>query len=355
MRKAFRITTFIFLLLIAAYIGISVISFRMKPLTQAETLFERKGTALVITGAAARIAQEAALLEQLQKNGSLRNLCFVSGTSSGALNTVMLNAILDKRFSWQRYRNILFNLKSDDIYTRQGKTLPFNTDPLKALLIKVICDSLGFDSISNLPLPSAISVTQLDFLPLQTHTYRISNLKINTESRFNMNLIEALMASTAIPVIFPPVKLQSAGLPRARFIDGGAAEDHIPYQAILQFENYRGIGIDTLIIVSRKCEIESQLDTAFLQLGIADRKLFEKLGVRVENMAREGFIKQMLDLQKNYPELAAHTYVYIPDFQQNFPFLEFGLMKEQYEASAEWAKTHNPEPLNEYLKNIDNK
>ena len=47
-----------------------------------------KGVALVITGAAARIPQEAALLEALDERGLLKDLSFVSGDSSGALNAV---------------------------------------------------------------------------------------------------------------------------------------------------------------------------------------------------------------------------------------------------------------------------
>ena len=43
-----------------------------------------KGVALVITGAAARIPQEAALLEALDERGLLKDLAFVSGDSSGA-------------------------------------------------------------------------------------------------------------------------------------------------------------------------------------------------------------------------------------------------------------------------------
>ena len=48
-----------------------------------------KGTAIVITGAAARIPQEAALLEQMYNTGELKDIAFISGVRSGALNAVM--------------------------------------------------------------------------------------------------------------------------------------------------------------------------------------------------------------------------------------------------------------------------
>jgi len=60
----------------------------------------RKGTAILMTGAAARIPQEAALLEALYKRGLLKDVVFISGVSSGALNAVMLNGILSGKITW---------------------------------------------------------------------------------------------------------------------------------------------------------------------------------------------------------------------------------------------------------------
>ena len=343
--------------LLLVYVGISIISLLAEP-SQNSNLYEtHDGTAVVITGAAARIVQEVALLEQLQQAGWLKNVCFISGASSGALNTVMLNAILTHKFSWQRYRQLLFGLKSDDVFSREGNSLPFDTNPLKNLLTSVICDSLGYDSIGNLPLASSISVTDLEFIPLSLKTSRLSNRKINQESKPGLNLVDVLMASTAIPVLFPSVRLRpSPTIPSANFIDGGVSEDHIPYRAVLQFEKYRKMNVDTLIIVSRKCDTKLQIDTEMRQLGVKekDRILLEKAGIRLENLAKDGFIKQMKELKKFYPDLAAHTYVYIPDFQQNFRMMDFGRMEEQYDITAKWAESHSPVPLDEYLTSVDN-
>jgi predicted acylesterase/phospholipase RssA len=52
---------------------------------------KRSGTAIIMTGAAARIPQEAALLEELYNRQLLKNVVFISGVSSGALNAVALN------------------------------------------------------------------------------------------------------------------------------------------------------------------------------------------------------------------------------------------------------------------------
>jgi hypothetical protein len=61
-----------------------------------------------MTGAAARIPQEAALLEELYNRGLLKNVVFISGVSSGALNAVMLNGILSREMTWKEYKNDYF-------------------------------------------------------------------------------------------------------------------------------------------------------------------------------------------------------------------------------------------------------
>lgn len=310
----------------------------------------RSGTAVVITGAAARIVQEAALLEKLQETGWLTNICFISGTSSGALNTVMLNAILENKFTWERYHYILFNLKNEDIFIRNGRSLPVNNQPFRLLLANVVNDSLAYKRIGDLPFQSSISISDVDLLPPFSKTYRLSNLKINSECNPNLNLVDALLASTAIPVLFPPARFnESCNLPNSSFVDGGFAEDHIPVEAVLQFEKYRGFGVDTLIIVSRKSDSGGGIKNEVQNFEDIDSRVFYKLGLWIDNLVRKGFLKSMSELQQHNPELAARTYVYIPDFEEDFALLDFSDLKKQYRVTIDWANSHKPIPLNQYL------
>lgn len=332
------------------YAGLVIDSISAKPKIVPGVYDKRGGTAVVITGAAARIMQEAALLENLQENSWLSNICFISGTSSGALNTVMLNAILEKKMSWERYYSILFNLTNDDIFIKTGRSLPVNIEPLRKLLTSVVNDSLGYRNIGNLPYHSSISITDFEILPPFSKTYRLSNLKINDESNPGFNLVETLLASTAIPILFPPARFQEPfGLPNSSFVDGGVAEDHIPFEAVLQFEKYRGFGVDTLIIVSRKSDSKSGISKEIKDFGNTDSRLFDRLSQWIDNMAMNGFIKSMKELQYKYPELASRTYVYLPDFEENFALLDFRDLKKQYTVSAAWAESHKPIPLNQFL------
>lgn len=354
MRRLSKVFIFVLIFFVLVNIGLIVGTLIAKPDREPPFYEKREGTAVVITGAAARIVQESALLENLHKNGWLRNICFISGTSSGALNAVMLNAILEKKMTWERYNSMMFRLNNDSIYIRTGRSLPVNNEPFQNLLARVVNDSLGYTHIGDLPFQSSISITAVDIVPPFSTTYRLSNIKINVESNPGFNLVETLLASTAIPILFPPFRFsESFGLPNSSFVDGGVAEDHIPYEAVLQFEKYRGFGVDTLIIVSRKSDSKSVISNELTDFGNNDSRIFVKLSLWIDNLAMNGFIKSMKELQQKYPELAAHTYVFIPDFEENFALLDFTNMQKQHNVTAIWAESHNPMPLNQFLAEHD--
>ena len=351
MQRVWKILFFTLLLFLLTYAGLIITTLLAQPQTEHLVFEKHSGTALVITGAAARIVQEAALLENLQNKGWLSNICFISGTSSGAINTVMLNGILENKFTWERYHSILFNITNHDIYIRNGRSLPVNNEPLQNLLETVVNDSLGYKSIGDLPFQSSISISAVDILPPFSTTYRLCNLKINNESNPAFNLVETLLASTAIPILFPAAHFhESFGLPKSSYVDGGFSNDHIPFEAVLQFEKFRGFGVDTLIIVSRKSDTKQGIQHEVEKFGNSDSRTLDKLSYWIDNLAMNGFIRSMKEIQKDYPELAARTFVYIPDFEENFALLDFSEMKHQYDVTATWAKTHKPVPLNQFLK-----
>lgn len=315
----------------------------------------RKGTAIVITGAAARIPQEAALLEQLYNTGDLNDVTFISGASSGALNTTVLNAILSNKISWDQYKAILYSITNQQVYERNAGKMPLNTEPLRKLITRIVNDSLGYYKIGDLPFASSISATNTELKPADGRTYRFSNRQINKESNPDFDLVGILMASAAIPHVFPPVKLNVPDASHeTTFIDGGVAEDHIPYEAARQYEKFTGTGFAKMIIVSRKNIPEADIAAELDYLGIKDTKLREKLGTTLQHLSKEGFIKKLTNLKLTDPELAARTLIYVPDFSNDFPMLDFNNFKVQYEVSAAWAALHKPIPLDQYISENSN-
>ena len=309
-----------------------------------------EGTAIIITGAAARIPQEAALLEQLYKTGQLNNVVFIAGASSGALNTVMLNAILTHKITWKQYIGWLNNIFTPDIYITENKKLPVEISPLRNYLTQIVNDSLGYHKIGDLPISSAISITDLNFLRLPKKNYRLSNKKINVESDPELDLVEVLMASTAFPIVFPEEKINNAPtLPDHYFVDGGLGEDHIPYKGLIDFINYRKKSVKKIIIVSRKSDLEADISEELKTMGISDNGFFDKTGISLDEILYKGFIRSMTTFQKEYPELAEQTEVYIPDFEQKFLLLDFNTLSEQYTVTKKWALQNKPIPLKTYL------
>jgi hypothetical protein len=312
---------------------------------------ERNGTAIIMTGAAARIPQEAALLEELYNRGLMRNVVFISGVSSGALNAVMLNGILSGKLTWAEYKEILFSLKNSDIFIqKEGKKLPVNTEPERKLFKKIVEGKLGYHQIGDLPYLTEISFTDLKDMDLKKKVYRMCSRKINEESDTTLSLVDIMMASTAFPIAFPGVRISNVKtIPDVEYVDGGVGDDHVPFHALLEFEKFRGEGVEKVYIISRKSDTIPEISEELKVLGIDDKERFDKLRVSLDNILKKGMIKRLKAFAEEAPELIQLSYIYIPDFVENFLMFNFDNLNEQYTLSARWAKTNDPMPLGDYL------
>lgn len=311
---------------------------------------KRNGIAIIMTGAAARIPQEAALLEVLYNRGLMKNVVFISGVSSGALNSVVLNGILSGKMTWAEYKEILFNLKNSDIFIQEGKSLPVNTEPARKFITDIVENKLGYYRIGDLPFMTEISFTHLGELDLKKTVYRMCSQKINKETDTTLNLVDILMASTSFPIAFPAVRIKNViTIPDVEYVDGGVGDDHIPYQALLDFEKFRGIGVERVYFISRKSDSIPEVSEELRVLGINDKGVFDKLDISLDNILKKGLIKRLEAYSTEAPELVPLSYVWIPDFQTDFLMFSFSNLKEQYNMTSQWAKTHDPVPLADYL------
>jgi predicted acylesterase/phospholipase RssA len=310
----------------------------------------RNGVAVIMTGAAARIPQEAALLEELDNRGLLKNLVFVSGVSSGALNAVVLNGILSKRMSWDEYRNILCHLKNDDIFLKEGKKLPVNTSPARNLYKKVVEERLGYRKIGDLPICTGISITHLKDFDLVKNVYRMCSRKINQETDTTLNLVDIMLASSAFPVVFPPVRIENARtIPQVAYVDGGVGEDHVPFQSLLEFEKSRGAMVEKVYIISRKSDNIPDFSEELKGLGFDDKGILDKMGISFDAILNKGIIRRLEAFVAESPEHKPLTYVWIPNFKANFMLFNFENLQEQYTLTSQWAKTHDPVPIGNFL------
>lgn len=311
----------------------------------------RSGTALLLTGAAARIPQEAGLLEELYNRGLLKDVVFISGVSSGALNAVMLNGILSGKITWEEYKDILFNLKNSDIFIQEGKKkLPVNTQPARNLYSSIVEGRLGYHQIGDLPITTSISFTHLKHIDLKKEVYRMCSRKINEESDTTLNLVDIMMASSSFPLAFPPVRIRNVKtIPDVDYIDGGVGEDHVPYHALLEFEKYRGQGVERVYIISRKSDSIPEISEELKALGIDDKGRFDRLGISLDNILKKGMLKRLIAYSEEVPDMIFLSYIWMPDFKNDFLMFSFDNLKEQYTLTSDWAKKHDPMPLGDYL------
>jgi predicted acylesterase/phospholipase RssA len=303
-----------------------------------------------MTGAAARLPQEAALLEELYNRGLLKDVVFISGVSSGALNAVALNGILSGRMTWSEYKKILFGIKNSDIFVQEGRQLPVNTDPARKFITSVVEQKLNYHIMGDLPVTTEISFTRLKDLDLKKKVYRMCSRTINEESDTTLSVVDVLMASTAFPVAFPQQRIRNAKtIPDVTYVDGGVGEDHVPFHALLEFEKWRGAGINKVYVISRKSDSIPAVSEELRVLGIDDKGIFDKLGVSIDNILKKGIIKRLKAFAEEAPELIPRTYIWIPDFQEDFLMFNFDKLQEQYEVTTKWAKTHDPVVLGNFL------
>jgi hypothetical protein len=316
-----------------------------------EVVTSRSGTAIIMTGAGARIPQQAALLEELYNRGLLKDVVFISGVSAGAINAVMLNGILSEKITWEEYKNILFNINDSDIFVRpEGRKLPVNTDPARSLFRKIAEERLGYRQIGDLPIMTEISFTSFRDLNMKKRVFRMCSRKINAETDTTLSIVDILMASTAIPVAFPPVRIENVKtIPDIEYIDGGVGADHVPFQALLDFERFRGVGVEKVYIISRKSASYVEISDELRALGIEDTGRLERIGFSVDNILRKVLLKRLGAFAHEAPELILLSYVWVPEFDKDFLMLNFNNLQEQYLLTQSWARNHDPVPLGDFL------
>lgn len=337
--------------LFAALVVLAAISLAKKPEKKSVTSTTKppQGTAVIITGAAAKIAQEAALLESLYQRGELKDVVFISGASSGALNAVMLNAIVDRKLTWHEYREIFADIRNENVFKADKKGLPVSNEPLRNLLEEVIVKRIGYRTLADLPVATAISVVNLRPTPLSEGTYRFCNRKINRESDSTLKLVDLLMASTAYPLVFPPTRISGVKtIPDIPYYDGGIGDDRVPFQALLDFEKYRGQPVERVFIISRKRDSNMSLSEELKPFGF-DVKSKTANGFSPDVLTSIGFWRRLEHLNKKYPEVATKTWVFVPEYEYSFPMFDFNDLKQQYELTYQWAQKNSPVRLSEFL------
>jgi|GEM_PF-3194179 len=306
---------------------------------------KRKKIAFVFSGAAARISQQAVLMRYLVqgkafKDGRTLVPSVLAGSSSGALSIVALNAILlseglvegavlKDRFSWEDYEQLLSSLKKKDVYRRaallRNDESLYHTGPLRELLTELLEERLGFHTLGDLPVKSYISV-------VERKTGKV--LRLSSEKNPDLPLVEALMATSAIPVIFPPVDLDLPGQGGAvSCVDGGTGPDVIPVDAV------REDRCDTVILI--RPELFDPAKPWNGKLPLSELRIVEHA---LNNFM---FIEETLMEYAFYRAAAygrSRVFCYFPNLRCNYYALDFESGEEQISETKAWADLEGSRP-----------
>jgi len=312
------------------------------------------GIAFTFSGAGGRLSQHLALMENLifglNPAGIKVRPNFISGASSGSISAVALNALLYSEdsgknfFTWDDYKELVFNLQSSEVYDDSWKGLAkiftyniyegyfLDSTPLQTYLTPFLA-KMNFTTLGDLYLPTEISVVN------QTSGDSI-RLWSNDPQYADLDILEVIMASTAIPMAFTPRPISALG--NDLFIDGGTGIDTLPVYGPLHDAK-----VDELYIICYGGAFTSggALDLPPL---LQDILLLKNAVAAIEDMR--------VDLFNGGVDIAAKSnvtsFLYMPNLNMTFSALDFDHEKLEYELSHEWSLSNNPLPLNSKKINL---
>ncbi|MCF8358603.1 MAG: patatin-like phospholipase family protein [Prolixibacteraceae bacterium] len=322
--------------------------------------------ALLLTGAAARISQEVAIIDKLIEHKGLEitpENTMLAGFSSGALNIAALNACFRKEnpLSWDDYykNEILFNITNDDVF-KKNSFIPLDTKPLRKT-VDGFLEKANMNSLDDCAFQSYI----LAFWYRKLKTFWAYNENKNYK---NLSLSDLMMATTAIPIIFPDQKILSVNNSKSKFKndsfgDGGAGGTFKRFETHLKKNTRKNGGFDNIYIISPMREVTHDdyqdlynMIPSFeiLKLQIKQIKLLRIFLEMISQNGFDTFIKRFYKWTKKRA-IANNIYVCIPKLPENFPILNFNLQKKQYQCVIKWFDENPDElaiPIEKYFNSL---
>jgi predicted acylesterase/phospholipase RssA len=358
-------------------------------------------TGFVFSGGGARIAQLYVMAKAVvegtypdpvhpDRHGPAVTPDVIAGTSAGSITAVALNSILAGRYTWDHYRKLLVDLRNSPFSpdARRRRTvfcwLPGNLDKgfvlqtrsrlfprhlLHATLTDVVENDMGLETLGDLDSRWPVTISTV---ARQTgKTVRVSSTNPTHQS---LRLVDVLMASTAIPIVFPTQPLPGVG----PCVDGGTGSDSVPVESMADED------CDVLWLICKQLEdpladdsltdddaplLEAvpdsgQLDEATADDSAGDYEIltaFRAWAEKLDRTRERGLFVPILDnvlfAVKKFDsdiytyqirrarELARTVYLYVPDLDKQFSMIDFNQAKAQIYATGQWVKSNPPEVL----------
>lgn len=327
-----------------------------------------KKNAIFLTGAAARISQEVAILDKLMSEKGLepsQDDTLLAGFSSGSLNLAALNSCFktDAPNSWNKYykAKVLFPLKTDQVYKFQpSRKSLLNTKPLRKTLDKFL-EKMKCEYFGDFSFEAFVMAYSREDKEQRTHWANSKN-----KSQGNLKASDLLMASTAIPILFPEQEISSRGkdrdFPFGDFWDGGTQGTFKNFEKYMDEFIAKNGSMDTMHVVSPMRQSPEQEGKFMLKQmremqaksGLEQEKadgILDDVKDFLSKISMNSFLKFLFALQdwnKDNSKIK-DIYVSIPEMERNYPIIFFGKQRKQYKAVKDWLEL-NPDKLAVPLK-----
>ncbi len=305
-------------------------------------------TAVIFTGSGGTISQEVAILDQLIKTGKIElneDNTLLIGSGSGALNLVAVNACFRKQApcSWDNFYKGIFlpSITDNEIFIKVDP-IHWITLPQRKKFAKLLNEA-GFTTISDLPFDSII-------LTSVVNENKTKWMKSRAKKLDKLNLDDILMASSAVPVLFPSHQLNSnADSLHSKFL--GAHYEGSACGLLNKFKKQLGRIVlehgtfEQVFIISPKRLFDySPVILHDLSMMIAQEKY--QFNQFLNHISLHGFLTFLIKLQKNNSKnrLAKSISISIPEMDENVGLFDYSDQYDKYVMVKNWFEK-NPERL----------
>jgi len=188
---------------------------------------------------------------------------------------------------------------------------------------------MGYMTLGDLYLPTSITVVD--------QSTGLDHRLWSTDPKYaNLDLLDVVMASVALPIAFPPRQIN--GLGDTIWIDGGTGIDTLPVHPLLHHPN-----VTCIYLICYNSALTS--GGADLPSYLEDIQLLYNTMATINDMR--------VDLFQGAIDMAAKSttpsFTYIPGFDREFSALDFDDEYLEYTLAFTWAKQNDPTPINETL------
>ena len=270
---------------------------------------------------------------------------FLAGFGSGALNIVAINACFREQnpLSWHNFfrHNFLKEITNEDVFIKVHP-IHWSTLPLRKTILQFLKDS-GFKKISDLPFSSCILASSLN---MQKTIW----IQSNSKKAAYGDLSDVLMATSAIPVLFPTQQINSTDETPLTIPEGSYAEGAINgifkkfKKHLRMIVNEKGAFDEMYIISPSRNFISYEYDRHnFSILNLDEREIFDDF---LSQISMEGFMAFLSKLQRtnSVNKFARKIFVCMPETEGDIRLLEFHDQERKYNTVHNWFE-NNPDKL----------